>query len=631
MNAHLVKVPGIGDRPGRSTSGETVGTRPRERGEIVLAAAIVMIVVQLVWKFGLVRRTYFRQDDFTFIARGLEQELSWDYLMRVDYGHLVPGPFAVHWAMGRLGVYNDVLAHAITIGLQAAAGLALLWLLKLLFGARPAILVPLGLYLLTPMTISSLSWWAVVIETLPFQVALPMALGSQVLHARTGRFRYAVATAGWAVLGMVFYVKAPFILVLAFVLTVGWLPRARRRPAWLLYLAVIAVYAAVFFRQLFTSVQLTNDTVRPALPDPAVAASFAWKLLSGSFVPAALGGPWRWHPITEDYAIAATPPAPMWAALGVAAVAVAASLVYRRRAWLAWLTLLAYFVLADVVPVMIGRVAQLGPDLGGMELRYVSSTAVVLALVVGLAFIPVQGEERPWLRPPPRLRHAWIPLAAAVAAGSVWSVTAYARLPLGEHVRSYVETGRLALQRAPAGAVILDTHVPARVVEPQFFYDYARVSKVLGPLAADRPLTWARRLSGPLPNPLAFDPEGRLRPVSVEGLTIPQRGGCTPVPGRETRFPLPLPMPRGEWTVQIGYLNPAATQLAVRLGGAEETVPAAKDFGWTFATVTGGGAELVVRTVDGGTACVGEIRVGVPRPARHGTPTPLQPVTAGRR
>ena len=102
-----------------------------------MATALAMIAVQLVWKSGLVRRTYFRQDDFTFIARGLEHDLTWDYLMRVDYGHLVPGPFAIQWAMGRLGVYNDVLAHVVTVTLLGAAGLALLRLLRLLFGARP--------------------------------------------------------------------------------------------------------------------------------------------------------------------------------------------------------------------------------------------------------------------------------------------------------------------------------------------------------------------------------------------------------------------------------------------------------------------------------------------------------------
>ncbi|MER6943180.1 hypothetical protein ABT294_04075 [Nonomuraea sp. NPDC000554] len=607
-------------------SGVAAEGRTWARGDAVLAAALVMIALQLVWKFELVGRTYFRQDDFTFIARGLEHGLSWDYLMRVDYGHLVPGPFAIQWAMGRLGVYNDVLAHAVTIGLQAAAGLALLRLLRLLFGSRPAILLPLGFYLLTPMTISSLSWWAVVIETLPFQIALPMALASHVLYTRTGRFRHALAAAAWTVFAMAFFVKAPFILVLAAVLSLGWLPRGRRWPAWLLYSGVVAAYAAVFFRQLFTSVQLTNETVRPSLPDLGVAAQFAWKLLSGALLPTALGGPWQWRPIGEDYAIAATPPALEWVCLAVAAVVVGVSLRSRPRAWLAWLMLLGYVVLADVVPVMIGRIEQLGPDLGGYELRYVSSTAVVLALVLGLAFIPLQGAPEAGETP---LSRVWTPLAALVTAlaagGSIWSVAAYGRLPLGEHVKSYVETARVALKHAPENAVILDGHVPPRVVYAAFFYDYALASKVLGPIAP-HPVTWTRRLAGPVPNPLTFDPEGRLRPVSIEGLTIPQRAACVPVGASEVRFRLPLPLPQGEWTVQVGYLNPSETRLAVRLGSGVAEVRAGKDFGWTFATISGAGTELAVRTVDGRSACVGEIKVGVPAPATSGTPSPLQPV-----
>ncbi|MEU0566685.1 hypothetical protein ABZ297_15000 [Nonomuraea sp. NPDC005983] len=630
---------------GVAAGGATAEARTWARGDAVLAAALVMIALQLVWKFELVRRTYFRQDDFTFIARGLEHGLSWDYLMRVDYGHLVPGPFAIQWAMGRLGVYNDVLAHAVTIGLQAAAGLALLRLLRLLFGSRPAILLPLGFYLLTPMTISSLSWWAVVIETLPFQVALPMALASHVVYTRTGRFRHALAAAAWTVFAMAFFVKAPFILVLAAVLSLGWLPRGRRWPAWLLYSGVVAAYAAVFFRQLFTSVQLTNETVRPSLPDLGVAAQFAGKLLSGALLPTALGGPWQWRPIGEDYAIAATPPALEWVCLAVAAVVVGVSLRYRPRAWLAWLTLLGYVVLADVVPVMIGRIEQLGPDLGGYELRYVSSTAMVLALVLGLAFIPLQNGQlgsgplmegplqgaQPEGRGVPSrlLRRVWKPLAALVAAlaaaGSVWSVAAYGRLPLGEHVKSYVETARVALKHAPENAVILDGHVPSRVVYAAFFYDYALASKVLGPVAP-HPVTWTRRLAGPVPNPLTFDQEGRLRPVSIEGLTIPQRAACVPVGASELRFRLPLPLPQGEWTVQVGYLNPSETRLAVRLGSGAAEVSAGRDFGWTFATVTGAGTEVAVRTVDGRSACVGEIKVGVPAPATSGTPSPLQPV-----
>lgn len=606
----------------------TVGARHWLRGgDAVMAAALVMIVVQLVWKFGLVRRTYFRQDDFTFIARGLEHDLTWDYLMRVDYGHLVPGPFAIQWAMGRLGVYNDVLAHVVTISLLGAASLALLRLLRLLFGARPAILVPLAFYLLTPMTISSLSWWAVVIETLPFQIALPMALCSHVLYTRTGRFRHALAAAGWTVFAMAFFVKAPFILLLALVLSVGWLGWRGQWRAWLLYAGVLAVYAAVFFRQLLTSVQLTNDTIQPTLPDAGLAARFAWTLLSSSLVPTSLGGPWQWLPIGEDYATAATPPVAVWAGLGVAVVVLAVSVLFRRRAWLAWLVLLGYFTLADVVPVMIGRIQQLGPDLSGAELRYVSSTAMVVAIAIGLAFIPLAGEERPWLRVWPRLRFAWLPLTAAFALGSVWSVTAYGRLPLGAHVKSYVETGRLALKRVPDNAVVLDTHVPAKVVYPIFFYDYALASKVLGPIAS-HPVTWTRRLSGPISNPLIFDQEGRLRPVSIDGLTVPARAeGCTPVGAREVRFRLPVGLPVGEWTVQVGYLNQEATQLSVRLGTARADARADKGFGWTFAPVKGGGTELLIRTVNGPDACLGEIKIGIPRPWSDGTPSPLQPVT----
>ncbi|HEX4815637.1 MAG TPA: hypothetical protein VFV66_23080 [Nonomuraea sp.] len=604
------------------------GARQWLRGaDAVPAVGLVMVAAQLVWKFELVRRTYFRQDDFMFIARGLESGLTWDYLMRIDFGHLMPGAFAIHWAVGRLGVHNDLLAHGLTISLQAAAGLALLRLLWVVFGPRPAILVPLGFALVTPMTVPGLSWWAVVAETLPFQIALPMALASHVLHTRTGRFRHAVAAAGWTVFGMVFFVKAPFIPVLAFVLTAGWLGgAARMRRVWLLYLGALVPYAVVFFRQLFTTVQLTNETFRPDLPSAEVAARSAWTLLTGSLVPTSLGGPWRWQPIGADYALAATPAPLIWVSFVVAAVAVTVSVVWRRRAWLAWLTLLGYFLLADVVPIMLGRVEVLGPDLSGFELRYVSSTAVVVALVIGLAFIPVRGEERPWRRPAVRWRWAWVPLAAAVTASSVWSVAAYADRPLGRDVRSYVATAEQALRRVPAGSVVLDTYVPDHVAFPPFFYDYARHSKIVGP-AAPHPIMWARRLTGPVTNPLIYDAQGRLRPAGIDGVTIPARGdrGCTPVGSQEVRFRLPAPVAPAEHTVQISYLNGAPTTLSVRLGLAHAEVPAGPDLGATFVPLTGGGDEVAIRTPAGST-CVGEIRIGVPAPAADGPAIPPQPV-----
>nr|SBO92522.1 hypothetical protein BN4615_P2036 [Nonomuraea gerenzanensis] len=597
-------------------------------GDTVLATALVMVAVQLVWKFELVRRTYFRQDDFHYLIRGQESGFTWDYLMWVDVGHLLPGGFGISWAMARLGGYNELLAHGMTIALQAGASLALLRLLWLLFGARPAILVPLGFYLVTPMTIPSLSWWAAVLETLPLQLALPMALSSHVLYVRTGRIRHVVAACAWTLFGLVFFVKAAFIPVLMLVITAGWLtPRwVRLWRAWVPYAALLAAYSWVFFTGLYSSVQINDATQTPGLPDAGVAGEFFWMLGSRGLVPSALGGPWQWRPIGDDYAMAAPPEPLVWAGLvGVAAV-VAVTVRWRRRAWLAWLTLLGYFLLADVVPVLLGRIELLGPGILGYELRYLAATATVVAIVLGLACIPLVGEEQPWLRPRTRLRWAWVPLAAAVTAGSVWSVAAYADRPLGGTARDYVRTARLALSRVPAGTAVLDTHVPPGLAAAAFFHDYALHSKVLG-MPDPWPVTWVRELSGPVRDPLVFDARGRLRPVAIQGLRVPQRGNCVPVGPAETRFRLPARLPGGEYTVQIAYLNSAETTLSVRLGLGVAQVRAGEGLGRTFARVPGEGAELALRTAGGGPdACVGEIRIGRPVPDEDGAAIPPSPL-----
>ncbi|MEU8358842.1 hypothetical protein AB0C27_22785 [Nonomuraea sp. NPDC048882] len=616
----------------------------RPRGaDAVLAAGLAMVVAQLVWKFELVRRTYFRQDDFHYLIRGQESGFTWDYLMWVDVGHLLPGGFGISWAMARLGGYDEVLAHTMTMTLQAGASLALLRLLVVLFGARPAILVPLGFYLLTPMTVPSLSWWAAVLETLPLQLALPMALASHVLYARDGRARHLVAACAWTVFGLAFFVKAAFIPVLALAVTAGWLTPSWRGlwrlwRAWAAYAAVLAAYSWIFFTGLYGSVQINQATQTPTLPSLEVAGEFAWLLGSRALVPSALGGPWAWQPVGDDYAMAAAPGPLVWAGLAVAAVAMAVSVRHRRRAWAAWLVLLGYFLAADVVPVLLGRIEVLGPGVLGHELRYLAATATVVAIMIGLAFIPLSGEEDQWLRPHGRLRWlrwtwlrsawlrwAWVPLAATFAAGSIWSVAAYADRPLGAPVRAYVETAKQALARVPEGTVVLDTYVPPGVAAAAFFHEYARHSKLLG-VPDPWPVTWTNSLSGPLRSPMTFDPHGRLRPVTIKGLTIPQEPACVPVGAQEVRFRLPTRLPGGEYTAQISYLNAAETTLSVRLGLGVAQTAAGKDLGRTFVRIAGEGAELALRTTGGPGACIGEIRIGTPIPDEDATAIPPRPV-----
>ena len=226
---------------------------------------------------------------------------------------------------------------------------------------------------------------------------------------------------------MAFFVKAPFILLLAVVLSVGWLGWTWRRQ-WPALLCTRACSPATG-RLLPPASHLRAAHQRHHPAQPAGRGARGEVRLDAAVQ---LTGP--------DVAGRALAVAPdrrglrgrrdtARAGLGRArrrGGRVAVSVFFRRRAWLAWLVLFAYFALADVVPVMNrpDPAARAGPERG--RARYVSSTATVVAIAIGLAFIPLTGEERPWLRVWPRLRFAWLPLAAAVALGSVWSVAAYA-------------------------------------------------------------------------------------------------------------------------------------------------------------------------------------------------------------
>ena len=125
--------------------------------------------------------------------------------------------------MARISLYNWALASAVSLVLLAAAGLAAFRLLRTLFGNRPAILIPLAVYLLIPLTMPDLGWWSSAIESLPLQIATFMALNAQVHYVRTGRFRHAVAAAAWVVFGLIFFEKAMVLPALLFAVSSGFL------------------------------------------------------------------------------------------------------------------------------------------------------------------------------------------------------------------------------------------------------------------------------------------------------------------------------------------------------------------------------------------------------------------------
>ncbi len=149
-------------------------------------------------------------------------------------------------------MYDWPVTAGVILLLLAAASFAMLRMLLTIFGRRPGILIPLGIFLFCPLTLAGADWWSVAIEILPLEAATFMAVDAHVRYLRNGRLRTATAAAAWLAVGMAAMEKGAVVPLLLLALTVAYfVPRLRdvRRywRAWAIYGGVLACYVAVFF------------------------------------------------------------------------------------------------------------------------------------------------------------------------------------------------------------------------------------------------------------------------------------------------------------------------------------------------------------------------------------------------
>jgi len=621
----------------------------------VTVAALTLIAIQLVWMAVLLAHSYFRQDDFRFLDRALAHGLSWPYLMWVEAGHLLPLGMAIAWAMARISLYNWPLTSLFILALLAATCLALLRMLRTMFGNRPAILIPLTVYVFSPLSLAAVTWWAVALEILPLELAIFMAVDAHVRYLRGGRFRGALAAAGWLLLGMAAGDRGALVPLLLFTLTSAFFVegrwavaavRAVRRywQAWALYGALLAGYGVVF------AIHTLGSGARTASPGAASLANFASTLVGSTLVPGLLGGPWRW---LSAGSVATNPPVALqqlsWA---VAGLVVVVSCAYRRHAWRAWAILVGWVIAADIVPVAIGRLSVGGPGfatLAGLQARYVTDTAAVFVLCLSLAFLPLAGEtsafrfglpaEAPAATGRAIARSAGAATVVVLAiflAGSFWSLQSLEGISHTEAARSYIATARVAIAQAPRGTVIVDTPTPAMIMNPYFFRPWGNTSYVIGAMARDDParhLSWSAAPYGVVPGLMIFDAEGRLRPAVIAGPSSgppPDGQRCWGVTSAGTGIPVHASLFRWPWTVRLDYDGPAAV-LALRFGGkpgsggrwAEVTLPAGAHA--IYVPLLGAGNGITIRLAGTGPAVLGS----APAPAAIAPAPCLTGVTVG--
>lgn len=595
-------------------------------------ACVTLIVIQLIWKAEFLRHFYFRQDDFQVFDVSLRSSFSWTFLTDARAGHLFPGVWAIGWVLSRVALYNWAAASAVVLVMIAAADVAAWRLLRTLFGSRPAILIPLALYLLAPLTFPTESWWIAAVESVPLQIAIFAALNAHVHYVWTGRFRHAIAAACWLVFGMRFSEKSAAIPLLLFAVSAGflvkqpllsavWRAAVRFWKAWLVYLALLAGYAATLV------IALRTDKLGAAPPSSARAVfTFTRELIDQNFLPAALGGPWHWFPGSDStYAYAAPSVFLARAAAIVAAVIVLGSILTRRKAWRAWTILAGWIVLADIVPVLIGRLRDVGyAAIFGIDTHYLADAAPIVVIVVALAFWPTAGPvEAGRTGRPPRVFFTgpWKVIATAVVGafvvGSVWSVQSFQHVTTSAVSRTYLANARKALVAAPNGTVILSRLVPGAVMLG-IFHSSANSGVVLGPLLPrDKRISWTPNPSGTVDRLMLFGSDGRLWPVTIYGSIsppVPAKSGCiTPT---QDRIVIGFLTPTVKWAsvLRIGYLvgpPPAGEDVTVIYNGEVRHFVPKAGLHYAYVPVSGSASDVVVEAPGLYGLCAGGAATGI--------------------
>jgi hypothetical protein len=630
--------------PGRALDdgeGEVIGwpqvTDWLKRHQVFLIG-LGLILIELIWKSTFLHHFYFRQDDFHFTELALQYGLTWKYLGYVGSGHLHPGVLLLVWILAKAAPYNWTVATWMSLVLVAMASLACLRMLLTLLGSRLAVLIPLTLFLVTPLTFPDDSWWSSAIESLPLQITIFLAVTSHVHYVRSNRIRHAVAAAFWLFLGLAFFEKAIAIPVVLFAVTAGFLIDApiltsirvslrRYWRAWALYALVVVGYLAVLLPAL------QHSTVKPEPTSLGTMLTFSWSLVRQTLLPSLLGGPWNWSQ-TGYNAIAYTqPPASLvWLSVFAACAVVVLSVMVRGRAWRAWAIFILWVLVADVVPMLLGRLATVGfAQILSLDTRYVADAAPVAALSVALAFWPVArtGAQAAAAgsadTPHDYLAgQAWkvvgVALTAVVVAGSFWSVNRYEKVTALYNYAGnvFLLHAKASLAALPPGTVIADRPMNPVVMWNIYYLNYAKQSVALAPMESTttrRNVRWATHFDGTIVRLLMFDPYGTLLKANVAGVRAeaPVAQRCAPIRHGVATLRFPTRSAPTTGILRIGYLagpDPGGT-VTIRYGGTSFSLMPKKGLNSAYFSVSGSASEVTVTMPKlGGGVCVGDAEAG---------------------
>jgi hypothetical protein len=605
---------------------------PWRRITPVTAAALGLVAVQIGLRAWVGFGGFFSLDDYVFYTRAAEQPLlSTDFLFEPYNAHLMPGAMVWVWLTTRVAPLDFAPVVAVSLVLQLAVDLAFYVLLRRLFGARPAILLPFAIFLFATLTLPGMVWWAAALNQLPQQLCTLLALLAMLRYARTRRWYDALLGVGAVALGLAFSEKTALAVPLVFLVTwlflVGgpplrglWLTLRRYWVAWVGYAALGVAYAVGYAIAVEGPVR-GGVTVGEGVELVDV-------VLRRSLLPGIIGGPWTWEPIGWVDSLADPHPIAQVLAGLVVGGGIALTVWLRHGAVRAW-GLAAVMIGGELALLLFTRVQDTGVVKIGAEYRYLTDLGLVIALAAGLATLSVRAPVREGspvvLRPrdgaaerldrlPVDRRTVAAAAVLGLVASSTYTLTTYRERWADNPARTYFANARADLEEVEPGIALFDGAVPTAVVWRQL-WPATIPSRLLPPTGAEFDAFRPGQTTAQLYD---LGGDGHLRRSTVTGYAavpgpLPECGYR--IGADAVAVPLYFEAFYWDWVVELHYSARSSGTILLTAGDSVVEVPITEGDGTAFAYVTGAVSSLGLATTDPtNVVCADDITVGLPQP-----------------
>lgn len=583
---------------------------------VVWLAGLTAVVIQTGARAWAVYPGWFAADDYRLLAEARTRPLTWHLLVGANDLPALPFGRLTGWVVAHHDPFSWSLAAHLSVALQAVAGLACLWMLVTLFGPRPGILVPLVVYLSSAAGLPAFLWWSAAMSELPGHAALFVSVASWVRFLRSRHRRWIGLTVVSLSLAVVSWRAAPLlplVLLAVTVVHVGGPDRSVRRRAALGWatavLGTVGVTAGM--------VAVGRSWLGPGLGQ---VDGESWRQSAGMLatgIPVTvLGGPERWSatppPILTDQRSATL----AVAAVVLACLAVAISMLVRRRTGRVWVLIAACCAgLAALGPALT---PALGGPAADADFLLLAPALPVVTVGLGLVALPAvdaRGATQTRVRAArwagPAAVFA-VGLGGLAAVGGAWSSTELVRdWRAADAGHAFVDSLRLSASGLAGPPDLVDTPLPPDVAAP-------------GALPGDSVsgLMDLTRIDARFPEHSddlrIVDDQGRVRPVLIDTDARARTGPATDcgwLVRQLVTIPLDAETPTGARWLRLGYLAPDESPVRVAAGASVVDARVRKGLHSLWVRADGPFRAVSVSGLDEGVAlCIDVVEVGTPVP-----------------